>query len=134
MQKVCQSKVVAIREIRDLSKLSLEELMGSFNTQEIIMRDHDKDEDEDSKKKTIALKSSTHEKEEEEEKELSDSELDYIALLIRKYKKYLRFKKRNNLKKYSKGSSSKEYPKGISSKERKGKDVLRVQETQTHEE
>ena len=74
------------------------------------------------KKKTITLKSSTHQ--EEKEEELTDSELDDIALLTRRYKRYLRFKKGNNLKKFSKESSSKEYPKGITSKERKGKDEV----------
>ena len=105
LPKAYQSKVMAIREAMDLSKLPLEELMGSLMTHEIIMRDHDKDEEEDKKKKTIALKSST-----QEEEELSDSELDDIALLTRRYKKYLRFKKGNNLKKYSKGNSSKRIP------------------------
>ena len=63
LPKAYQSKVVAIREARDLSKLPLEELMGSLMTHEIMMRDHDKDEEEDKKKKKIALKSSTHQEE-----------------------------------------------------------------------
>ena len=97
-----QSKVVVIQEAEDLSKLPLEEFMGSLMTHEIMMRDHDKDEKEDKKKKTIALKSSTYQEEEEEE-ELSDSELDDIALLTRRYKKYLRFKKGNKLKTFQRG-------------------------------
>ena len=92
LPKAYQSKVVAIQKARDLSKLPLEELIRSIMTHESIMRDHDKDEEEDKKKKTISLKSSTQEKEEEEE-ELSDSELDDIALLTKRYKKYLKFKK-----------------------------------------
>ena len=55
--------MVAIREARDLSKLPLEELMGSLMTHEIMMKDHDKDEEKDKKKKTIALKSSIQEEE-----------------------------------------------------------------------
>ena len=47
--KAYQSKVVAIQEVRDLSKLPLEELMGSFMTHEIMMKDHDKEEEEDKK-------------------------------------------------------------------------------------
>ena len=100
------------------------------------MRDHDKDEEEDKKKKTIVLKFTTQEEEEEEE-ELSDSELDDIALLVRRYKKYLKFKKGNNLKKYSKGSSSKDYSKGITLKEKKGKDEVicfECKKTQTYRE
>ena len=59
LPKAYQSKVVAIREARDISKLSLEELMGSLMTHEIMMKDHDKDEEKDKKKKTVALKSFT---------------------------------------------------------------------------
>ena len=44
LPKAYQSKVVAIREARDLSKLPLEELMGSLMTHEIMMRDHDNNE------------------------------------------------------------------------------------------
>ena len=65
LPKAYQSKVVAIWEARDLSKLLLEELMGSLMTHRIMMRDHDKDEEKDEKNKTIALKSSTHQEEEE---------------------------------------------------------------------
>ena len=60
LPKAYQSKVVAIR---DLSKLPLEEFIGSLMTHEIMMRDHDKNEEEDKKKKTIALKSLTQEEE-----------------------------------------------------------------------
>ena len=49
LPKAYQSKVVAIREVRDLSKLPLEELMGSLMTYEIMMKDHDKEEEEDKK-------------------------------------------------------------------------------------
>ena len=94
---VYQRKMVAIQEARDLSKLPLEKLMGSLMTQKIMIRDHDNDEEEDKKKKkTISFKSSTQDKKEEDD-EHSDSELDNIALLTRRYKKYLRFKKGNNL-------------------------------------
>ena len=121
--KAYQRKVVAIREARVLSKLPLEELMGSLMTHEIMIRDYDKDEEAANKKKTIALKSFTQEEEEEEE-ELNDSELDDITLLTRRYKNYLKFKKGNKLKKYSKGNSLKEYSKGITTKEKKGNDEV----------
>ena len=48
------------------------------------------------KKKTISFNSSTQDKKEEDD-EHSDSELDNIAILTRRCKKYLRFKKGNNL-------------------------------------
>ena len=47
LPKAYQSKVVAIREARDLSKLPLEELMESLMTHEIMMKDHDKDEEKE---------------------------------------------------------------------------------------
>ena len=51
LPNVYQSKMVAIREAMDLSKLPLEELIGSLMTIKIMMREHDKDEEEDKKKK-----------------------------------------------------------------------------------
>ena len=60
-------------------------------TYEIMMRDHDKDKVQD-KTKIIALKSPTQ-KEEKENEELSGNELEDIALLTRRYKKYMMFKK-----------------------------------------
>ena len=81
--------------------------MGSLMTHEIMINNHDKEEENDKKKKIIALKSSTQE-EVEEDKEFNDSELDDIALLTKRYKKYLRFKKVNNLKKNPKGNFSRE--------------------------
>ena len=109
--------MVAIREVRDLFKLPLEELMDSLMTHEIMMRDHYKDEEEDKKKKAITLKSSIQVEEEEDEKELSDSEMDDIAILTRRYKKYLKLKKGKNAKKFSKETSSKEFSKGGTSKD-----------------
>ena len=98
LPKAYQSKVVVIREARDLSKLPLEELMGSLMTHEIMMKDHDEEEEEDKKKKkTMALKSFTQDEDEEDE-EIGDSMLENYALFSRKYKKYLRLKKENNSK------------------------------------
>ena len=78
LPKTYQSKVVAMRKARDLSKLSLEELMGSLMTHEIIMKDHDKEEEDDKKKKkNMALKSFTQDEDEEDEEdeEIRESEL-----------------------------------------------------------
>ena len=87
--------MVAIWEARDPSKLPLEELMGPLMTYEIMMKDHDKDEEEDKKKKkTMALKSFSQ----DEDEEIGDSELEDFVLLSKKYKKYLRLKKKNNSK------------------------------------
>ena len=70
------------------------------------MRDHDKDEEEDKKKKIINLKSTTQE--EEEDEELSNSKINDTVLFTKRYKKYLRFRKGNNLKKYSNQERRKE--------------------------
>ena len=51
LSKAYQSKVVAIREARVLSKLSLEKLIGSLMTHEIMIKDHDNDEEMDKEKK-----------------------------------------------------------------------------------
>ena len=67
LPKAYQSKVIAIREAGDHSKLSLEELMESLMTHEIMMKYHDKEEDEDNNKKIIVLKSPTQKEEEEDE-------------------------------------------------------------------
>ena len=55
LPKAYQSKVMAIREIIDLSKFPLEEHMGSLVTHEIIIKDHNKDEEEDKKKRNRKL-------------------------------------------------------------------------------
>ena len=49
LSKAYQSKVVAIRQARGLSKLPLEELMGSLMTHKIVMKDHNKEEKYSSK-------------------------------------------------------------------------------------
>ena len=87
---------MAIREARCLSKLLLEELMGSFMTHEIMMKDHDEDEEKE-KKKSLAPKSFTQDEDEEYE-EIGESELEDYALLSKNFKRYLRLKKDDNSK------------------------------------
>ena len=94
--KAYQRKIVAIWEAKDLSKFPFEELMGPLMTYEIMMKDHDKDEEKDKKKKeSMALKSFTQD-EDKEDKEIGDIELEQVALLSKKYMKYLRLKKESN--------------------------------------
>ena len=77
LPKAYQSKVVAIQESRDLTKLSLEELMGSLMTLEIMMKEHDEDEEKNKKKKkSLALKSITKNKDED----IEDSELEDFVI------------------------------------------------------
>ena len=62
-----QVKVITIQEVKDLTKLPMEELIGSLMTHEITMKNHQEVENE--KKKNIALKiSQNNEKEVEEMK------------------------------------------------------------------
>ena len=60
------TKVIAIQEAKDLTKLPLEELIGSSMTYEINLGKKQQ-EGENKKKKSIALKATTKEEEEVEE-------------------------------------------------------------------
>ena len=80
-----QVKVITIQEVKDLTKLPMEELIGSLMTHEITMKNHQEVENE--KKKNIALKiSQNNEKEvdgnEEEERNTSEEDED-LAFISR---------------------------------------------------
>ena len=80
-----QVKVITIQEVKDLTKLPMEELIGSLMTHEITMKNHQEVENE--KKKNIALKiSQNNEKEvdgnEEEERNTSE-EYEDLAFISR---------------------------------------------------
>ncbi|WKA00278.1 hypothetical protein VitviT2T_018651 [Vitis vinifera] len=62
------TKVTTIQEAKDLTKLPMEELIGSLMTHEINLAKK-LQEGEDKKKKSIALKATTKEEEEEVEEE-----------------------------------------------------------------
>ena len=86
--KKWEIKVITIQEAKDLTKLPLEELIGSLMTQEITMTSHQ--DVKDKKKKSIAFKVSTNDKEEVEE-EINENEEDGdLALIIRKFKKFMK--------------------------------------------
>ncbi|GAV74126.1 LOW QUALITY PROTEIN: UBN2 domain-containing protein, partial [Cephalotus follicularis] len=83
------------KEAKDLNTMPLEELLGSLVTHEMTIKNHEDDEEQDKKKKkVIAFKSSTADSSEED----SDDEM---ALITRRFKKYLTKKKfgSKNLKK-----------------------------------
>ena len=63
-----------------------------------MIKDHDKDEEEDKKKKNIMVLKFFTQDEDEKDEEIGDSELEKVALLSKKYKKYLWLKKENNFK------------------------------------
>ena len=71
------TKVTTIQEAKDLTKLPMEELIGSLMTYEINLAKLQ--EGEDKKKKSITLKATTKEEENED-----------LALIIRKFNKFMR--------------------------------------------
>ncbi|WKA09029.1 hypothetical protein VitviT2T_026708 [Vitis vinifera] len=82
------TKVTAIQEAKDLTKLPMEELIGSLMTYEINLTKK-LQEGEDKKKKSMALKATTKEEEDVEEEKPSDED-DDLALITRKLNKFMR--------------------------------------------
>ena len=82
------TKVTAIQEAKDLTKLPMKELLGSLMTYEISLTKQ-LQESEDKKKKSIALKATTKEEEDVEEEKPSEED-DDLALITRKLNKYMR--------------------------------------------
>nr|CAN61877.1 hypothetical protein VITISV_015072 [Vitis vinifera] len=85
------TKVTAIQEAKDLTKLPLEKLIGSLMTYEINLAKKQQ-ESEDKKKKSITLKATTKEEEEVEEEKQSEED-EYLALVTRKFNKFMRGEK-----------------------------------------
>ena len=79
--------MTAIQEAKDLNTLSLEELLGSLMTHELMIQQ--KSEEESSMKRTFALKAISENEEEESGSEEGESDNE-VALLTRKFKRFLR--------------------------------------------
>ena len=92
-----EAKVTAIQESKDLSKLSMEELIGNLMTYELELKAKEERNNSEPKKKTIALKS----------KEESDEEdpIEELAMAVNNLRRWSRFKPR---KKKTKGNRSKD--------------------------
>ena len=87
LPKSWRSTVVAIREAKDLNKISLDEICGSLLTYEQKVNQIDEEEKKElvEKKKGIALKTSSRNKELYEDScENEDAEM---AMIVRRYKK-----------------------------------------------
>ena len=82
------TKVTTIQEAKYLTKLPLEELIGSLMTYEINLAKK-KQEEEDKRKKSITLKATTKEEEEVEEEKQSEKD-EVLALITRKFNKFMR--------------------------------------------
>ena len=85
MPKTWEAKVTAIQEAKDLNILLLEELLGSLMTYELNQKQNAQEE-EDKRKKSITFKSTTQENESESE----DENEEELALITRKFKKFMR--------------------------------------------
>ncbi|GAV87216.1 UBN2 domain-containing protein [Cephalotus follicularis] len=80
-------KMIAIEEAKNLNTLPLEDIRGSLMTHEISIMNKDDDEEKGKrKKKAVALKSSTNE-------ETEDDSYDELALITRRFKRFLASKK-----------------------------------------
>jgi hypothetical protein len=106
LPKYWDAKVTAIEEAKDLTKMSLDELLGSLMTHEIMLKG--REEEEAKPKRSLTLKSSHQESEEEKE---SDDDKE-TALLTKRFKKFMRKEKNNKYhkKKVPKGEPSKNDP------------------------
>ncbi|GAV78599.1 UBN2 domain-containing protein [Cephalotus follicularis] len=95
-------KVTAIEEAKNLNILPLEDLLGSLMTHELSMQKKDDDEEKDKKKNKIVVLKSSLIKDSED-----DDENEELALITRKFKKFLASKKKfggkPNKKIYQKG-------------------------------
>ena len=78
-----EAKVTAIQESKDLSKLSMEELIGNLMTYELELKAKEERNNSEPKKKTIALKS----------KEESDEEdpIEELAMAVNNLRKWSKF-------------------------------------------
>ncbi|KAL6331783.1 hypothetical protein AAG906_020125 [Vitis piasezkii] len=88
LQSKWHTKVTTIQEAKDLTKLPMEELIGSLMTYEINLAKN-LQEGEDKKKKSIALKATTKEEKDVEEENPSEED-DDLVLITRKLNKYMR--------------------------------------------
>ncbi|MQM05546.1 hypothetical protein Taro_038363 [Colocasia esculenta] len=113
----CNTKATVIEDSKDLSKLKLDELIGSLMTYEINIK---RKETEENLRKSIALKtfnknSSSSKKDIQQESDdngaSNDSENDEMAMLTRQFKKFLKFKRKGsgNLKSFQKKDSSSKF-------------------------
>ncbi|KAL5560474.1 hypothetical protein UlMin_036685 [Ulmus minor] len=85
LPKQWEAKVTAIQEAKNLSNLPLDELVGSLMTHEITMKQNIDDSVKMEKERNLAFSSSTSNSVDEKD----------IALLARKFKKFLKYDRRN---------------------------------------
>ena len=99
------AKSTAIQEAKDLDTLPLKQLVGSLMTYEMTIKQ--KNEENEKKKKVIALKTTTS-KEESSGNSSEEDEDEDMALVSRKFWRFMRKKKYGYKKKHYKVEPSKE--------------------------
>ena len=92
LPKKWATKVTAIQEAKDLTKLPLEKLIGLLMTHEIKLNNHQRVEENE---KSIAFKASTNDEDNEE------SENEDLDLITNKFMKFIKFEKVKERKKKS---------------------------------
>ena len=99
-------KVTTIQEAKDLNTLCLDELIGSLITHELTMQH--RTEDDQKRRKSIAFKAAMDKMEESEEEHSSNYEIqdDDLVIIMRKFKKFMKRKRRFNRKPIKKGEIS----------------------------
>ena len=120
LPRAWEAKETVIQEAKDLSTLPLEELLGSLMIHELMMQQ--KLEDESKRKKVISLKATSAEKKDDEDSDSGEGESNNeLALLTRKFRRFLKRRGPPKEKPFFKKNQSRE-------KERKYWDMLQVQE------
>lgn len=113
LPKSWETKVIAITGAKDLSKLSLDELMRSFLTHKLIMQEG-KEEENNNKKKGIAFKSTLKHQKDKEDDSDEDEEMAFIT---RKFQRFVRkkqgvrnfFRKDFNNRDFQRGENHKKF-------------------------
>ena len=115
-----EAKATAIQEAKDLTTMTLEELLGNLMTYELNKKKINVDEGK--KKKDIALKASTKKKQSKEESSSEDEE--QMAYMSCQFKSFLKTKKGRKFykKEEHKGKSSRRKEKSSSSEEENDED------------
>ncbi|KAH1091979.1 hypothetical protein J1N35_019236 [Gossypium stocksii] len=82
-----EAKVIAIKEVNNLETLTLDELIGSLLTHELMLNDWVEEAKNEKKKVDVALKSTTNKNSESSEEVDEDREM---AMFARRFKIFLR--------------------------------------------
>ena len=115
LPRAWKAKVTAIQEAKDLSTLPLEELLSWLMIHGLMMQQ--RSEDESKRKKNIALKATSAEKKDDEDSRSGEGESDNeLALLTKKFRKFLKRrgppKEKPFFKKYQSKGKEKEEKEG----------------------